>query len=187
MCHECLAKARISLPEVELIAFSRGPGSFTGLRIGAGVVQGLAFAQDIPVANISSLQALAVHASRQHRETEVVVAVDARMQEIYWAHYSVDAEGNIQELSEERLSKPDKLIIGGEGPVIAIGSGWNTYQDILKNQLKSRQIDYIYANQMVSAEEIARLAANTKVKIGKATEALPVYLRNNVVHQPKPK
>lgn len=187
-CEQLLANAGMELSQVDVIAYSRGPGSFTGLRIGAGVVQGLAFAHDIPVIPVSSLEALAQRVAKQHRDATVLSVIDARMQEVYWAAYRIDDQGCLTLQNEETLSKPEAVTINCTGTVIGIGTGWDIYESALRNQIKPLEIDHIYSKQHVSAEEIALLAANKLARkedlLVAAEKALPVYLRNNVVQKP---
>ena len=70
-----------------MVAFGRGPGSFTGVRVGVSVAQGIAFARDIPVIPISSLAAIAQQGINLVDIERFAVAIDARMGEIYCAHY----------------------------------------------------------------------------------------------------
>mgnify|MGYP000731237655 CR=1 FL=1 len=91
MIDSLLRDAGIVLAEVEVIAFGRGPGSFTGLRVCASVVQGLAYAVGIPCAPVSSLQALAktaLDAGLSDGQVDILCCVDARMSELYGARFS---------------------------------------------------------------------------------------------------
>ena len=93
MIQTLLADAGVELSAVDAIAFGRGPGAFTGVRIAIGVVQGLAFALERPVLPISNLAVLAQRAHREHGATQVAAAIDARMDEVYWGCYREDAGG----------------------------------------------------------------------------------------------
>nr|VFK07335.1 MAG: tRNA threonylcarbamoyl adenosine modification protein YeaZ [Candidatus Kentron sp. FM] len=89
-----LSEAALSLRDLDALAFGRGPGAFTGVRIATGVIQGLAFGADLPVVPISSLHALAQGAWRERGEGNVLAAFDARMGEVYWGAYRLDAAGD---------------------------------------------------------------------------------------------
>ena len=103
-----LSDAKVSVSSLDAIAFGRGPGSFMGLRIAAGVVQGIAFAHDIPVIPISTLKAIAQRAYEQTNIENVLVAIDARMDEVYWGAYSLVNQQWITD-GEECVISPDKI------------------------------------------------------------------------------
>ncbi|QKT02491.1 tRNA (adenosine(37)-N6)-threonylcarbamoyltransferase complex dimerization subunit type 1 TsaB [Ectothiorhodospiraceae bacterium 2226] len=92
MAEELLAEAGVRPAELDALAVTRGPGGFTGLRIGIGVAQGIAFAADLPVVTVSTLAALAQGAWREHQARRVIAAIDARMQEVYVGLYALDAD-----------------------------------------------------------------------------------------------
>ena len=108
-----LADADLSVNQLDAIAFGRGPGSFMGLRIAAGVVQGIAFAHDIPVIAISTLKAIAQRAYEQTKNKHILVAIDARMDEVYWAVYSMNMDSLKEQQwqldGEEQVISPDKI------------------------------------------------------------------------------
>ncbi|PRI54099.1 tRNA threonylcarbamoyladenosine biosynthesis protein TsaB, partial [Haemophilus influenzae] len=85
MIDEILANSGLGLNQVDALAFGRGPGSFTGVRVGAGIAQGLAFGADLPVIPISNLTAMAQAAFELHQAENVVAAIDARMNEVYFS------------------------------------------------------------------------------------------------------
>ncbi len=107
MISEVLAEAGISKTAVTAIAFGRGPGAFTGLRIAVGVVQGLAFALQIPVLPVSNLAAIAQRACREHGAKQVAVAIDARMDEVYWGCYSL-IDGEVRLQGSEAVLPPER-------------------------------------------------------------------------------
>src|SRR5690606_41346453 len=89
MVQEVLDEAGIAIAALDAIAFGRGPGAFTGVRIAIGVVQGLAFALDRPVLPVSNLAVLAQRAHRESGASQVAAAIDARMDEIYWGCFAL--------------------------------------------------------------------------------------------------
>lgn len=113
---DVLAEAGLTLSQLDAIAFGRGPGSFTGLRIGFGVVQGLAFGASLPVVPISTLQSMALSIVQTRLSEQaigsipegIIAALDARMGEVYWAAYSVDSHPAL--LFEEQVSDPNAVI-----------------------------------------------------------------------------
>ena len=112
MVQEVLAESGLSLKQLDAIAFSRGPGSFTSLRIGAGVAQGLAFGADLPVIPVSSLAVLAQGVDAP----KVLAAFDARMNQVYWGAYVRNAEGLVESVGNEIVIAPvDVPLPEGQG------------------------------------------------------------------------
>lgn len=179
MVHELLAEAQLVLKQLDAIAFGCGPGSFTGVRIAASIVQGLAFAANLPVVKISTLRALAQGAFAKFGKLKVLVAQDAKMQEIYWGEYQVDAAGIMQSIIPDQLLAPQKIKLLCDGSFVGIGDGWKIYDDILT---KRCNIAVIESKIYPEAKYIAWLAAVdfTKGLIVSAQEALPIYLREEV-------
>jgi len=168
----CLKDAALQLKDCEVFAFGRGPGSFTGLRIGASCVQGLAFGMSKRVIPISSLQALAQQALRLHQAKTVIAAIDARMHEIYWGVYTRSNDVMVLQ-GEEAVTHPD-LIPSFNEEAIGMGNVWDTYSG-LKNQLN--------LSRVVTADPEAQDIAFLADRIGQAVspaDALPVYIRNQV-------
>ena len=182
MCDDLLQHAKLSLQQLDAIAFARGPGSFTGLRIAAGVTQGLAFGADLPVIAVSTLQSLAHIALTQHPSASVICAIDARMSEVYWAEYSLNNCHSIIENSGEQVSAPNLVSSTNPQPIVAIGSGWKVYEKELEALINARHIDHVYADARPSAEQVAQLAATKWLnsELLSAEQAIPVYLRNDV-------
>jgi tRNA threonylcarbamoyladenosine biosynthesis protein TsaB len=110
MIDELLAQAELSVDKLDAIAFGQGPGSFMGLRIASGVVQGIAFAHDIPVIPVSTLKAIAQRAYEDTGSQNVIAAIDARMDEVYWAAYSLK-ENRWHLHGEESVISPDKITL----------------------------------------------------------------------------
>ncbi|VTR62541.1 M22 peptidase-like protein [Actinobacillus pleuropneumoniae] len=106
MIDELLAQANISIKQVDALVFGRGPGSFTGVRVGVGIAQGLAMGANIPVVPISNLLAMAQAAYEQTGATNVVVLIDARMNEVYFAQYE-RVEQTWQEIVTEQVCSPE--------------------------------------------------------------------------------
>jgi len=177
MVDEVLADAEMTLRNLDAICFGRGPGSFTGLRICAGVAQGLAFGADLPVVAVSSLAAIAQYA----QSDRVVAAIDARMQQIYWGMYVAGTDGLVQPDGEEQVVAPAAVPVPTSTGWIGAGNGWEQYEATLRERLGSRLTDW-RVGCYPSARCVAELGERD-FRAGKAVraeEALPVYLRDNV-------
>ncbi len=184
MVDELLAETGFTLTRLDAIAFGRGPGSFTGLRIGAGVAQGLAFGADIPVAPVSSLAALAqgVDAPR------VLAAFDARMNQVYSGAYARNTQGIVESAGSESVTGPAEVPLPEGNDWVGAGNGWDLHHGALLARLGGRVAAWhkeIYPH----ARDVARLGA-AAVQAGRAVAAelaLPVYVRDDVaVKQVKP-
>lgn len=177
LCQELLNEAGTSLGALDCIAFGQGPGSFTGVRIAISVAQGLAFGHDLPMVGVSSLQALAQAAHRQFDDHQVLVAVDARMQEVYWGAYEFHNE-RMQVLDQEFVSAPESVVASGTHWV-GVGNGWAAYPDAFTGLQKTIQA---YRNLSMDALDIAYLAQLEFNENGGLAphEVSPVYLRNQV-------
>ena len=185
MIEELLAEGGIQLRQLDAVAFDRGPGSFTGLRIGAGVAQGIAFSVSVPVIGVSSLEILAA----ANPAPTVLPAIDARMGQVYWAVYACgDNESPMRQLSAERLDDPVAVattavpaLSAALAPTLAVGSGWDQYGETLVPTLGV--IDVERRDGCVpDAATLARLAVARIARSGgiDAEGAVPVYLRDDV-------
>ena len=180
MVEECLQEANLELNDLDALVFGRGPGSFTGLRIAVGVVQGLAFGASLPVIPVSSLAAHAAAIYRAHEQDRVAVCVDARMGECYWGVFQIDEVGVPQLLDQERLGAPGELPGLEGGDWFGSGSGWGAYP-----ALNARYGAVLCGTDDTLLPEASDLLASAgqKLKSGrvlKAEMALPVYLREQV-------
>jgi len=180
MMDELFAQASANISDVDVLAFGRGPGSFTGVRVGVGVAQGIAYARDIPVVPVSSLAAVAQGAAEQFDCEYIAVAMDARMGEVYCASYRVD-NGIVQLIDEEQVCPPEQFKPCQQQQWLAVGTGWAEYEAIL-NENFADDLQQVSAKQFPQASSVIKLAQQ-EVEAGRtlpAEQALPVYLRNNV-------
>ncbi len=183
LLHELLAEAETTLPDLDAIAFGQGPGSFTGVRIACGLTQGLAFGLEKRVVPVPTQMALA----EQCGHGNVIVALDARMGEIYFAAYrrSQEARGWTAAI-EPLLVKPDALpaIEGDEW--VGVGSAYDV--PALAGSLMQRygtQISSTIALALPRARDVAMIAARQLAALGLESallpeHAAPLYLRNKV-------
>ena len=187
MVESVLQQAGLTLQDMDALAFGRGPGAFTGVRIATGVVQGLALAADKPVIPVSTLAAIAQQAYQEQQAEKVLVAVDARMGEVYWGQYRL--AGDVMQLQgEEQVLAPADAPLPLTGAAefagndwLAAGSGWVEYAEVLQPRFADLVSAY-QAEYLPTAEYIARLAL-AGWKRGEAVDAelaQPVYLRNKV-------
>lgn len=180
-----LAEAGLKPAQLDAIAFGRGPGSFTGVRIAASVAQGIAFAADLPVLPVSTLAALARDALQRTAAARVFAAIDARMGEIYWAAYARDMRNEPQALTEEQVAPAPAVCVPAGTDWFGIGTGWGEYEHALRAHFASSLIGIDVA-ALPHAAHIVHLAA-LDFAAGRAVsaeQALPVYLRNQVVRRP---
>lgn len=181
-----LAAQNLSLAELDVIAFTCGPGSFTGARLAASVVQGLAMVHNLPVVAISTLQAIAQGAYMEYGATHALIAVDARTQEIYWGEYQLSKKPKCTECMEamvdDQLIKPEHLLISpgmreavqnesrmrpaqvelcgaAAGSVVCLGNGWSVYQEILNKHCMGANggVEQLYPNIYPRARYVAQL------------------------------
>ncbi len=182
MVDALLAESGLALTQLDAIAFGCGPGSFTGLRIGASVAQGLAFGAGLPVVPVSSLAALAqgVDAPR------VLAAFDARMQQVYWGTYVRGSDALVRLIGAEIVTDPAQVPFPeGEGWVGA-GGGWDRYADLLQPRLTSHLSSWC-PDRQPRARQVALLAIAAFVRGGAVApeQALPVYVRDDVTQKRK--
>lgn len=174
-----LKDAGLRLADLDAIAFGRGPGAFTGVRIAAGVIQGLAFGADRPVIPVSTLAALAQGAASD--ANSIAAAIDARMGEVYWGVFTVGADGLVAAAGAERVCKADSVEVPKTTEWFGVGTGWATHGGILAGKLGDRLKGFA-GDRFPHAQEVLKLAVRD-LKTGKtvtAAEALPVYLRHPV-------
>ncbi len=185
MVDRLLADAELKPAQLDALAFSRGPGAFTGVRIGTGVAQGIAYAADLPVVPVSTLAALAQGGRREFGWTHVATAIDARMNEVYWGAWSANDAGLMVAHSDELVCPPEQVpLLDGEG-WHGIGSGWQTYAEALNERQQGRVLDW-QGEYLPHAQDVAVLAvaAFARGEVVTAREAMPVYLRDKVVQSP---
>jgi tRNA threonylcarbamoyladenosine biosynthesis protein TsaB len=188
MVDELLKEASLTLQELDALAFGRGPGSFTGVRIGIGIAQGLAFGADLPMIGVSTLAAMAQGSYRQHGATDVAVAIDARMSEVYWARYTRQENGEWVGVDAECVIPPARLAEEAQADNntwTTAGTGWDAYQDELaKLPLNLTAGEVLYPD----SQDIVILAKQEleKGNTVPVEESSPVYLRDNVTWKKLP-
>jgi len=169
MIEAALRDTQTELHELTAIAFSRGPGSFSGVRINAAVTQALAWANDLPVIAVSTLQALAQAAYQTHQLQQVTAVLDARMQEVYLANYVLDDAGIMQLDGEERLLNYADAQAAAQFTVVGSGAHLiaTTETQVAAVQPNAHHIALLARHYVLNEQWVP------------AEQALPVYLRDN--------
>lgn len=182
MADELLGQAGLRLGDLDAIAFGRGPGGFTGLRIAAGIAQGLASGSGRPVVPVSNLAAVAAAAARTSGTRCVLACMDARMGQVYWAAF--DCQGAAPApIGTEHLSAPDDVSLPGGGPWFGAGHGFAAHPGLAARL--GAALEGVDPAALPHAGDIARIAS-VDLASGRALPAargLPVYLRDDVVHR----
>lgn len=188
---QLLSQAGINKNQLSGLVLGRGPGSFTGLRIAAGVIQGLGYGLNLPVYPVSTLTALAYQAkiAKSLAPRQIVLpALDARMEEVYWCPQRITEDGLVEPLQEEQVISPQQIAWKeGWQAATAVGNGWPMLmaQDPQWSSLTQASAEFV--NDVPQAEVLIRwvLAAHPSPVV--ANQAVPVYLRDKVTWDQKPK
>ncbi len=183
MCETLMAEAGINLTQLDVIAFGCGPGAFTGVRIAAGITQGIALAHDLPVASVSTLANLAYQAPVAEQQT-VMPSIDARMQEVYWALYKKHTEAMPELLMPERVQAAADIVPMTHAIDYGLGTGWDTYQEPLQKlaELENHKLD----GEALPRAQYTAVLGQYKYQaedLLAPENALPVYLRDQVAHK----
>lgn len=188
MVDEVLKEAGLALTDLDALAFGRGPGSFTGVRIGIGIAQGLAFGADLPMIGVSTLEAMAQGCFRRHKAEHVACAIDARMSEVYWSRFVRQQDGTWLQFDEEQVVPPALLAESSQTDDhvwSTAGTGWEAYSEELSGLKFNRESsDVLFPD----AEDIVQIA---KFELEKGNtvdveDASPTYLRDTVAWKKLP-
>lgn len=193
MIDQILAQSSLRLNQLDALVFGRGPGSFTGVRVGAGIAQGLALGADLPVIPISNLTAMAQGAYELMQADHVISAIDARMNEVYFSQLKLEKVGGEfgevfqwQQIIPEQVASPAKMLAQLEkssSNYCQVGTGWSAYPELANAEIGSpSEIILPSAKYMLS---LALPMWYNKQFIS-ATEIEPVYLRNEVTWKKLP-
>ncbi|WP_339274447.1 tRNA (adenosine(37)-N6)-threonylcarbamoyltransferase complex dimerization subunit type 1 TsaB [Enterobacter asburiae] len=183
-----LTQGNTSLTDLDALAFGRGPGSFTGVRIGIGIAQGLALGAELPMIGVSTLATMAQGAWRMTGATRVLAAIDARMGEVYWAEYTRDEQGVWHGEETEAVLKPEAVTerlhqLSGEWATV--GTGWPAWPEMASGT----GVTLVDGNMLLPAAEDMLPIACQLLAAGKTVaveHAEPVYLRNTVAWKKLP-
>lgn len=175
LCNEVFIESKTQLKEVDLISYSKGPGSFTGVRMCIGVVQGLSLSMQIPTMSFTTLELIGFRASQLTKSKKIAVALDARMGEVYWATY---VDGLIDNM---KICNPQEVDDLGTS-FLGVGSGWKTYSEVLKKTSNVSKIDLSIKPESSALIELSLQAMNEGFE-GTLDLPQPIYLRNNVAEK----
>jgi len=181
---EVLKQAGVKLAQLDAIAFSTGPGSFTGVRIGVSVAQGLAFGADLPMIAVSTLQTMAQGAIRLNDAKAINVAIDARMGEIYTNEYR-NCDGIAEPVASDCVIKPQEVDYQITDSVHCAGTGWQSYPA----QLAAKVAQYMNTEVLYPDALDMLVLAQRAVAQGEqvqASQAQPVYVRDTVTWKKLP-
>ena len=175
LCNEVFIESKTQLKEVDLISYSKGPGSFTGVRMCIGVVQGLSLSMQIPTMSFTTLELIGFRASQLTKSKKIAVALDARMGEVYWATY---VDGLIDNM---KICNPQEVDVLGSS-FLGVGSGWKTYSEVLKKTSNISKIDLSIQPESSALIELSLQGMNEGFE-GTLDLPQPIYLRNNVAEK----
>lgn len=183
---QVLDSAGLSLSDIDIIAYGRGPGSFTGVRIGISIAQGLAFGIEKNMVGVSTLQAMAQQAFKMNEAKDVYAAIDARMGEVYFAHYRL--QGQLMVLIDtEVVIKPDDLItqqIDVAENSFLVGSGWAAYPEMREYFNDAKKVEIEFPNARFMLDQVLDCVDNSSVIAPELASA--VYLRDKVTWKKLP-
>lgn len=185
MVDELLKEAKIGLNQVDFLAFGRGPGSFTGVRVGVSVAQGLAFGANLPVIALSNLQVMAEEAYQTLGATNVIALIDARMNEVYFAQFQRVGK-QWQCVVPEQVCSPERAIeqFQNDENTVVVGTGWAAYP-----QFSAQNRPLVVSDITLPSARFMIALAQQQITNGQAQTALdiePVYLRNEVTWEKLP-
>jgi len=180
MIDSLMAEAELKPQQLDALAFSRGPGSFTGVRISTGIIQGIALGADLAVVPVSTLAAMAQHYLKNSPSHCAFTAMDARMGEIFWGVYQKNQQGYAELIGEEAVTLAENVIYPQQQGV-GIGSGWGEYPEQLSSclgdLLQAVEVDHLPRASAIVDLGVLGFQNNQAVTVEKA---MPVYLRDKV-------
>ncbi len=183
MVNELLLAQQVALQQLDAIAVNIGPGAFTGVRLGVSVTQGLAYAANIPVIPIISLQAIAQTYGLNHQVDQVVVAIDARMKEVYWGVYQWDDVHKVaREVKKPAVSPASDIQLLNQACHV-VGNGWGV-EDIDGVSLSSQYSSMSHDDGVSCTAESIMLSAQVLLQQGLVEDVMtlqPCYVRDQVV------
>ncbi|WP_026375250.1 tRNA (adenosine(37)-N6)-threonylcarbamoyltransferase complex dimerization subunit type 1 TsaB [Aestuariibacter salexigens] len=183
MVDSLLQQANVSLQNLDVLGFGRGPGSFTGVRIATAMLQGLALGAELKCAGISTMATMAQQAIEQCSAQDIVVTIDARMGEVYFAHYK-NAEGVATLVGQEAVLSPQTAAsLLPTRAFHSVGTGWQSYaQELACENMTGTDILYPDARFMIA---LVQQAVNNG-DICDVEQVEPSYVRDTVTWKKLP-
>jgi tRNA threonylcarbamoyladenosine biosynthesis protein TsaB len=188
LVQQVLAEAGLTLSQLDALAFGRGPGSFTGVRIGIGIAQGLALGANLPMLGISTLQTMAQGAWRMTGAQRVLAAIDARMGEVYWGQFERQHDGRWLESEGEAVLSPPQALERAQrlqGNWAHAGTGWQTYPGLVAGTSLKLTDGQMLLPQAEDMLPLALQAWQQGLAVS-VENAEPTYLRNEVTWKKLP-
>ncbi|BDX06061.1 tRNA (adenosine(37)-N6)-threonylcarbamoyltransferase complex dimerization subunit type 1 TsaB [Planctobacterium marinum] len=185
MVQEVLCEADLQLTQLDVLGVGAGPGSFTGVRIAMGMVQGLSFGAGLPIVKVSTLQAMAQQCHANSGSQSVISLIDARMSEVYFGHYQLDENGLMQLQNQELVISPEALV---DGPLsqasefAGAGTGWKAYEQFSTFAPQDISVTYPDARWMLPMAKYQWQQGHTF----EAAKIEPTYLRDKVTWKKLP-
>lgn len=171
---ELLQQSGVQKKDIDGIVFGNGPGAFTGVRIAIGVVQGLALALNVPVLGVSTMRNMAQGAWQAGIRGQLLVANDARMNEIYWASFELSDDG-IEQKQADQLAAPDDLLLVGFNH--AVGNAFKAFPELIEKACMTCD-----AEALPNAENLLLMVQDDfNNQAGAVHEIEPNYVRHQVV------
>jgi tRNA threonylcarbamoyladenosine biosynthesis protein TsaB len=188
MVDELLQETALSLCDLDGLVVTQGPGSFTGVRMGIGVAQGLAVVDALPVLPVSSLATLAWMAKpkQQGQVLHVACAIDARMGEMYYASYQLSADRCVA-VDQDQLLAPQTLHLPEQPVDVFVGAGWAVYREALSPEVRAQlpEQTIIHYPRAAAMADYAQTFGGDASRWLEAAQLQPVYLRDQVAVKPK--
>ena len=177
MIQSLMQKNEVSWSSLQGIVFNNGPGSFTGLRIACSVTQALSYPHDLPIFGITSMEGLAFQVQKKHPGMGILAAGDARMQEVYWAYYPPNSRLNEVAI---QVGPVQAIEIAESQPMILVGWGLENHQQYWSSEMQKKFVAQY--TMYPKAETLIRIVQSQPRTPMSAVEALPLYVRNKIVH-----
>ena len=178
-----LSRAGIAGSQLDAVVYGRGPGSFTGLRIGCAVAQGLAFAHDLPTLGVSSLEVLAEAARSEHPDcVGVVTLLDARMDEYYGAAWRVHGPAHLEALVDDRVGTPEGITAALRATMDEAAGTWLAVGDVADriawSATEARAVRVVPGLRPHATALLALATPRLEDGAERASQIRPVYLRD---------